>query len=58
MIEIKLSSNEFDELQRTLPNFDVILKAIKNNPMISLIIDDDRSVECYASLEPSKSVLH
>ena len=41
MIDFRISQRELQELTDNVPNFYVILEAIKNNPLINLIISEE-----------------
>lgn len=41
MIEFKFSNKEIKELSQTVPNFEVILKALIEHPKIELVRDED-----------------
>ena len=42
MIDFRISQRELQELSDTIPNFAVILEAIKKNPLINLIISEEQ----------------
>ncbi len=49
MIEFELSLAELNELRETVPNFDVILEALKSNPLVKIIIDDGGWADCFVT---------